>query len=472
MYEVVTMKNLYVLIITLFFLHNSIAENWRLDSRFIHLDIKRMVENQYPKLTNLAEEISHYSGYYNVNPFLIAENALDKELEISLIAKNLASVIHGKSDSTKTNKNTSALIKDIIGTNAFNKSQNYMRSHNFPISTKTANQANMPALDFPFDHSKKWHFNGIHTWTGDDDGSPMSSIDMTRSWGQNWGNDTSTDWVSASHDGIISVFSSCFVRITHDSGWATDYYHLDNVQFNNGDEIKAGDFISNYADNLTQAICQGGHSFSPHVHFALVKDGSRHSLSEQALSNWTMHPGMNSYDSLPTRMWLEKNGVKLFAFENTLKHLSGDNEIDYRYSGLYTSAAIDGHGVEVVISKFVNTDSNLNIVFTTLYTYDDNGNTNYYAGSTDFDNWRIDETKIINLKQNSGGDFTNLTPVDRDNDVLEAGTIELHFINCSTLEVYFSLIEPTSNEIVEKNLVLSKIIGTPDYVCEAPSLMP
>ena len=38
-----------------------------------------------------------------------------------------------------------------------------------------------PALDLPFSRPQIWQFNGVHTWTGDDNGTAMSSIDFVRS---------------------------------------------------------------------------------------------------------------------------------------------------------------------------------------------------------------------------------------------------------------------------------------------------
>ena len=433
------------------------TQTWRLDSRFAALDIIEMVEDNYPSLNQQAERISYYAGYYSVNPFLLAEKILITQEDAAIVAKKISRSIKN-SDITISNQTLSKI-------NAT------MKQYGVFTINKSASSHEMPAFDLPFDHSKQWFFNGVHTWNGEDDnGDPMSSLDLTRTWSLMWGDVTSDDWVAAATDGVVTKFSSCSMRVTHDSGWATDYYHLDNIQFTTGDVVKAGEKLANYANTLAQATCQGGHSTGPHVHFTLIHDGELASLSGIKLSQWDVHPGTVSYDSSPSRMWLIKNGEKKFAYQNTIKHISGDNEIDYRYNGMYSAQEINGHGINVSITQFESQDTIRNVVFVAFYSYDDNGNANFYAGNLDFDNWRVDESKTINMIQTSGGDFSNLSVVDFENDVVDAGTMQLYFVSCSELEVNFSLIEPISGLVVTKQLNLSKIIGVPNHVCQAPSL--
>ncbi len=438
-------------------LSNGLAENWRLDSRFKRLDIIELIQNSYPSLSNQAEQLSYYSGYYSINPFLLAEEILITKENAALVAKRILQSI--KNNNLKISNQALAKINAI------------MKNHGVLSINKSIANHEMPVFDLPFDHSKQWYFNGVHTWNGEDDnGDPMSSIDLTKSWSLRWGDKTSEDWVVAATDGVVTKFSSCSMRVTHESGWATDYYHLDNIQFQTGDVIKAGEKIANYANTLAQATCQGGHSTGPHVHFTLIHDGEFASLSNIKLSKWQIHPGVVSYDDSHVSMWLIKDGIKKYAYQDRLLHLNGDNEIDYRYNGMYSSQDINGHGINISMTQIESQDTVRNVVFVAFYTYDDNGNANFYAGNVDFDNWRIDETKTINMIQTSGGDFSNLGVVDFDNDVVDAGTMQLHFVNCSEVEVNFSLIEPATGLVVTKQINLTKIIGIPDHVCQAPSL--
>ncbi len=437
-------------------------EQWKLDSRFAALDIIKMVQNRYPSIAKKAKAISHYSGYYSINPFLLSEYSLNYDKKVSTLAQELSTTIHSRNNNLKL----SLRSNDIANIHK-------MMAHYGLNSRKKAGVVNMiPALDLPFDHKREWFFNGVHTWTGNDDGTPMSSIDLTRNWETIWGDDVSDDWVSAAHDGVISVFSSCYVRITHPSGWATDYYHIDNVLFNTGDQVRAGQIISNYADNLAQAICQGGSATGPQLHFSLLKDGSRYALDDQALSLWKIHSGVRSYDSNPENMWLEKNGVLYYAYQNTLSHQYGDNIIDYRYSGIFSTNEINGHGLNISISELKNDQSGelRKIVFIAFYTYDDEGHANFYAGNIDYERWRTDVTQDIIMLQTNGGDFSNLQAINIDTGLEEAGSISLHFLNCSKVEIDFSLLEPVSREMVSQQLVLQKIVGVPNHVCQAPSL--
>jgi hypothetical protein len=421
------------------------------------MDIIDMVQRSYPSLSSRAERISHYAGYYSVNPFLLTEKILTTKEDAAIVAKRI-------SQSIKNN--------DIdISNQTLSKINVFMKQYGVFTINKSATNHEMPAFDLPFDHSKQWFFNGVHTFNGEDgNGDPMSSIDLTRIWSLKWGDVTSEDWVAAATDGVVTKFSSCYMRVTHDSGWATDYYHLDNIQYETGDVVQAGDKVANYANTIAQATCQGGHSTGPHVHFTLFHDGELAPLSNIKLSKWGIHPGTVSYDASHDSMWLIKEGTKKYAYDNNIEHLIGDNEIDYRYNGMYSSQEINGHGINISITQIESQDTIRNVVFAAFYTYDDNGNTNFYAGNLDFDNWRIDETKTINMIQTSGGDFTNLSVVDFDNDVANAGTLQLHFVNCSDIEVNFSLIEPVTGLVVNKQLNLSKIIGVPNHVCQAPSL--
>ncbi len=445
----------FCLFVTVF--SNSMAETWRLDSRFAAFDIIDMIQDNYPPLNQQAERISYYSGYYSINPFLLAEQILTTKEDAAIVAERVSRLIKSN-DITVSNQ---ILLKINV----------FMKQYGVSTINKSATSYEMPAFDLPFDRTKQWWFNGVHTWNGEDDnGDPMSSLDLTRSWGLRWGDETSGDWVAAASDGVVTKFSSCSMRVTHGSGWATDYYHLDNIQFETGSVVKAGDKIANYANTLEQATCQGGHSTGPHVHFTLIHDGELASLSNIKLSKWKIHPGEESYDDSHDSMWLIKEGAKKYAYDDTIEHLNGDNEIDYRYNGMYSAEEINGHGINVSITQIESQDAIRNVVFVAFYTYDDNGNANFYAGNLDFDNWRVDETKSITMIQTSGGDFSNLSVVDFDNDVVDAGTMQLHFVNCSEVEVDFSLIEPVSGLVVNKQLNLSKIIGIPNHVCQAPSL--
>jgi hypothetical protein len=329
-----------------------------------------------------------------------------------------------------------------------------------------------PALDLPFAEPQAWQFNGAHTWSGDDDGSPMSSLDFASSWSQDWGDDTSGDRVAAAHDGEVTVFSSCYVQVQHPDGWGTRYYHLDNVTVATGQQVRAGDPLATYAGNQEQALCSGGHSTGPHLHFALMRNGQYTSLQDVALSGYVVHPGTSSYDSNRDRMWLEKRGRRYYAFAEQIATEPGDNTIDYRYNGMWYAPEHAGHGMNIEITELADGEASRKAAFLVMYTYDDAGDANFYVGNVDFDRWRSDESLEIDLLQTAGGDLSNLGAIDFDDpsQVMPAGQAEIAFDDCNTARVDLLLYERTSGQPVEHFLELLRLIGVPPHVCEAASL--
>ncbi|MBL8309827.1 MAG: M23 family metallopeptidase [Burkholderiales bacterium] len=164
-----------------------------------------------------------------------------------------------------------------------------------------------------------WSFNGVHTTTGGCGtapcASPQSLIDFSLGWPV-WGSDTSKARVLAAHDGTVTVFSSCNIRVTHSNGWATNYYHLDAPLVATGAVVYVGQPIAIYANNSAQALCQGGSSTGPHVHFSLLYNGAHTALDQSTLSGWTVNATLSSgdYDSLCTHMNLSRAGITACAY--------------------------------------------------------------------------------------------------------------------------------------------------------------
>ena len=57
--------------------------------------------------------------------------------------------------------------------------------------------------------------------------------------------------------------------------------------------------MSNYADDLATATCQGGSSTGPHVHFGIYFDDDPIEIDEQNVdfTSWKHHAGEGNYDS-------------------------------------------------------------------------------------------------------------------------------------------------------------------------------
>lgn len=458
------------------------------DARFSGFDARTHISNHHPALASSAEVISHWAAYYRVNPILLTnfiEAGLKKQLPTPEAIKNLAASLarldSGRLESSTDTADQRAELAEGLGRMFALTSESAAQLIDQTVAELSAAGLSLPlaitgdtppALDLPFAQPQAWQFNGAHTWTGDDDGTPLSSLDFTRTWALNWGNDTSTDWVSAAHDGEVTVYSSCFVQVQHDSGWSTRYYHLDNLQVVNGQRVLAGENIGNYADSEEQALCSGGNSTGPHVHFALLRDGQYVSLQDIPLSGYQVHPGDSSYDSAQHRMWLEKRGIRYFAFNLPVATQTGDNTIDYRYNGMWYSPASNGHGLNVEITEFPGEETSRKSVFIVVYTYDDAGLANFYVGNADYERWRSDETMVIDMLQTAGGDFTNLAAIDFNDpdEVKPAGQAEIGFLDCNNAVLRLDLDERIAGQPVEHLVELVKLIGLPEHVCEAAPL--
>ena len=146
-------------------------------------------------------------------------------------------------------------------------------------------------LQPPWPRGESWAGGGVHG------GSIRNSLDFWSNY-RSWGGDTSTFWVSAAQTGVARVWSSCSVTVIHPNGWETSYYHLDNVQVTDFDDVTDNQILSNYADNEPQALCQGGFSSGPHLHLSVRNDGNAVLIDEPNLdfSSWKHHAGEGNYD--------------------------------------------------------------------------------------------------------------------------------------------------------------------------------
>lgn len=158
-------------------------------------------------------------------------------------------------------------------------------------------------LQLPYPVGSTWTFGGAHSYTGS--GNVLSSIDFHD--GGYWGSNLSNKWVVASGQGTVKVHSSCNMEIIHASGWSTQYYHLDNILYSNGQSVSRDTYIANYASNERQALCQGGASTGPHLHFSLKYNGSYVSLQDVRLSDFTVNVGTSNYDTNCNRFYLRSN---------------------------------------------------------------------------------------------------------------------------------------------------------------------
>ncbi|ODP96295.1 hypothetical protein BGL48_04275 [Salinivibrio sp. SS3] len=154
-------------------------------------------------------------------------------------------------------------------------------------------------MQWPWRQGYAWIPNGPHAHSGS--GYPLSSIDVSYDWPR-WGNTTYS--VTAAHDGYVTVLSRCQVRVTHDNGWATNYYHMDGIQVRNNQWVDKNTKIGTYASQRSVALCQGGSSTGPHLHFSLLKNGRFTSLQNKSLGRLQIQTGRYSYDDDCRYAWL------------------------------------------------------------------------------------------------------------------------------------------------------------------------
>ncbi|MCP4408452.1 MAG: M23 family metallopeptidase, partial [Gammaproteobacteria bacterium] len=335
-------------------------------------DIQEFLADHAPHLSAYAEVISHWCGYYSVSPKVlltlidIQSGLVSWGNTLESLDRPLGGLVESAEFAAQIKEALAALYSDFYaylhkkdrqGETQFEDTVNAatyalmnlfrgdMRQEDYSFTvdstrgdfidtyeqlfprdseigeTGTGNVGTdaIPPIDFlqlPWMIGLSWHFNGVHTATGSTTGI-MSSIDFAENW-KSWGDDTSTDFVVAAHGGTATVYSSCFVRITASNGWSTNYYHLDNLTVSSGDALAPNQIIGVYANTLSQALCDGGGSTGPHVHFSLLENGVYSSLSGVDLSGYVVHPGRWSYDNDPAYMWVERSGTKYYVFSDTL----------------------------------------------------------------------------------------------------------------------------------------------------------
>jgi murein DD-endopeptidase MepM/ murein hydrolase activator NlpD len=162
-------------------------------------------------------------------------------------------------------------------------------------------------MQFPWSIGESWRFGGAH---GDSSGSSiLSSLDFMQG-SSSWGDPISVK-VVASAAGRVKRHSSCYVSIVHSGTWSTGYYHLSDIMVSDGATVQANQPIAKYANTKSQALCDGGSSTGPHVHWTLYESNQKVSLNDKVLSGYTIHPGTSNYDTDCSRMYLTRNGTKV-----------------------------------------------------------------------------------------------------------------------------------------------------------------
>lgn len=316
-----------------------------------------------PHLRNQAESISHWAGYSGISPKVLIAlmeqqsgvvsrrnsrvdgmrqpfGRLSKQVGFNAqtrdVAQALRQALYEREDATSAlARGPVALAKanplkllhvrsgDSLPSAAlkgdFEFQQVYSRLFNGPrravdgrtrAATAAARDVSIYAssfLQFPFPIGQRWHVGGAHTNTGSGN-YPMSSLDM--SLGGGWGSNQSNTWVVASAPGTFKRHSSCFAEVVHSNGLSTTYYHMMNLRYATGATVNRGASIGNPANTQAQALCNGGQSTGPHVHWSLKSNGSFYHLNGVTLSDYVITATGSSYDTNCSRFYLTRNGSR------------------------------------------------------------------------------------------------------------------------------------------------------------------
>jgi LasA protease len=149
------------------------------------------------------------------------------------------------------------------------------------------------AMQMPWpEREGNWTSGGAHGNNGRS--GPLSSLDIVIGRGQRWG--AATPWIYAGHGGIARRVTDCGLRVEHSSGWGTFYYHLSDILVREGQTISRNQRLAKYASDHAQAICDGGSSTGPHLHWNLRFNGREVTMQNRVFSNYEVNVGRDHYD--------------------------------------------------------------------------------------------------------------------------------------------------------------------------------
>ncbi|MCK5829948.1 MAG: M23 family metallopeptidase, partial [Methylococcales bacterium] len=325
----------------------------------LNFNVKDYLTDNYNDLMPFAETLTYWSGYTSVSPkILITLIVMQNSTNGSYTGVNSNNPFVALSDKTGFAEQTKDVAKKLSKAYYVAKqaglpnpagvaiqgllSQNNQEAQQFTIllhqifpetaALSTSGRGNQGAalpenfLQLPYPVGEEWYFGGTHT-TGHTckessyltcaENAIFSSMDFQKRFGK-WGIDTSDTFISAAHGGTVKINSSCSIEIVSPTGWSTSYYHLDNILVASGEVISRDTPIAIYANNKKQALCGGGGSSGPHMHFSLKQDGEFSSLNNVSFSGYPVHAGRWDYDTDINYFWILVNGDKHGGFSTRL----------------------------------------------------------------------------------------------------------------------------------------------------------
>ncbi|MEU7920909.1 peptidoglycan DD-metalloendopeptidase family protein [Micromonospora zamorensis] len=135
-------------------------------------------------------------------------------------------------------------------------------------------------MALPFGVGQTWTLtSGPHGWGGSE--SPYSSVDLA-------GGD---QVVRAARAGTAYTMCQGWIRVIHDRGYSTDYYHLWNSISVNGAGVGQGAVLGNTGTDVT---C-GGAAYGRHVHFGLRQNSAYVPIAGHDIGKWVLANGAAAY---------------------------------------------------------------------------------------------------------------------------------------------------------------------------------
>ncbi|MET8119479.1 peptidoglycan DD-metalloendopeptidase family protein [Micromonospora sp. NPDC005189] len=135
-------------------------------------------------------------------------------------------------------------------------------------------------MALPFGVGQTWTLtSGPHGWGGTE--SPYSSVDLA-------GGD---QVVRATRAGTAYTMCQGWIRVIHDRGYSTDYYHLWNSISVNGAGVGQGAVLGNTGTDVT---C-GGAAYGRHVHFGLRQNSAYVPIAGHDIGKWVLANGGAAY---------------------------------------------------------------------------------------------------------------------------------------------------------------------------------
>ncbi|MEU4399095.1 peptidase M23 [Micromonospora orduensis] len=135
-------------------------------------------------------------------------------------------------------------------------------------------------MALPFGVGQTWTLtSGPHGWGGTE--WPYSSVDLA-------GGD---QVVRAARAGTAYTMCQGWIRVIHDRGYSTDYYHLWNSISVNGLGVGQGAVLGNTGTDVT---C-GGAAYGRHVHFGLRQNSAYVPIADHDIGKWVLANGSAAY---------------------------------------------------------------------------------------------------------------------------------------------------------------------------------